>query len=187
MTRSGPPALAVRLMNEAMTDPAVIGDLVEEHARGRSAWWFWKQAMVASAPSPLNALRWAIAIPLAYGFARLVGSSINSTGWEAGGRLLAGSLSAASLILIAAWIVPSRKLLVAKTLLAIAATLCAVVIAYSTYRSFGGGPVGHMAGLLRDLAASTLLGAAGGYAAAACFCRPTSDRPTSDHGPSTMD
>ena len=181
MSHPSPPALAIRLMNETMTDPAVIGDLVEEHARGRGAWWFWKQAIVASAPSPMNALRWVVAIPLAYKCAGLVGRAVNSTGWEAA-ALLSGPLAAASLIVSAAWIVPTRKALVAKTLFVLVAGLCAVFIAYSTYRS-NAGPGDQMAGVLRNIAAAILLGAGSGYAVVSYFLRPRIDRGrlTMDH------
>jgi hypothetical protein len=187
MTRSKPPALAIRLMNETMTDPAVIGDMVEEHAKGRTAWWFWKQAIAAAAPSPLSGLRWAIAIPLAYGTAALVGGNLPWMTFDVG-RTLVGPLWTACLVFTAVWIVPSRKLFVAKALLGLVSITCAVFLAYSGYRWMGRGPVGEATILLRVLARSTLMGAVAGYAVAHYFCRAPLDlRPTLDDGPWTMD
>ena len=81
MTQSKPPTLAVKLMQEAGTDPAVIGDLVETYATGRSAGWFWRQAIAASAPSPINALRWAAAIPLAHYASFFLQREVSGLAW----------------------------------------------------------------------------------------------------------
>jgi hypothetical protein len=48
MSLSQPPRHAIRLMQRAGVDPSIVGDLIEEHSKGRSTWWFWKQAIVAS-------------------------------------------------------------------------------------------------------------------------------------------
>lgn len=46
-----PPQLAVALVERFVSDPALAGDLIEEFQRGRSARWFWWQALVAIAAS----------------------------------------------------------------------------------------------------------------------------------------
>jgi hypothetical protein len=47
MTPSSPPSAAIRLLQRAGIDPAIIGDLTEEYSRGRSRLWFWTQALGA--------------------------------------------------------------------------------------------------------------------------------------------
>ncbi len=42
MTRR-PPALARWLLARLEVDPALVGDLDEAFAQGRSAWWYWRQ------------------------------------------------------------------------------------------------------------------------------------------------
>jgi hypothetical protein len=44
--RSAPP-LAIRLLQNAGCDETFIGDLLEEHAAGRSQAWFWRQTVLA--------------------------------------------------------------------------------------------------------------------------------------------
>jgi len=49
------PTTARWLLEKALTGhnrEALIGDLDEEFARGQSAWWYWRQAIVAVARSP---------------------------------------------------------------------------------------------------------------------------------------
>jgi hypothetical protein len=48
MTPSKPPAIASWLLEHSGTDAAIVGDILEEFAKGRTATWFWKQAIVAS-------------------------------------------------------------------------------------------------------------------------------------------
>ena len=50
MRRSRPPALATRLMTTLLVGlnrESLIGDLVEQHQLGRSAIWYWRQAISA--------------------------------------------------------------------------------------------------------------------------------------------
>ena len=50
MNRPGPPALATWFMSTLLLGnhaEALIGDLTEEHRRGRSRAWYWRQAIVA--------------------------------------------------------------------------------------------------------------------------------------------
>lgn len=49
MKRSKPPALATWLLEHARftTTDAIAGDLLEEFNKGRSAAWYWRQALVA--------------------------------------------------------------------------------------------------------------------------------------------
>ena len=42
-----PPRMAVRLLGYFTSDEALVGDLVEEVARGRSACWCWRQVAAA--------------------------------------------------------------------------------------------------------------------------------------------
>jgi hypothetical protein len=127
MNGTRPPALAIRLMEEAGTEPAVIGDLIETYSQGRDQNWFWRQAIAASAPSPLNALRWALALPVAWWISlRLSGSVASSLvgsdglAWFGPGyKALAPAMFVftAALIAIGSAVVPNRKTLVARTLL----------------------------------------------------------------------
>jgi len=50
MNRPGPPALATWFMSTLLLGnhaEALIGDLTEQHRRGRSSAWYWRQAVVA--------------------------------------------------------------------------------------------------------------------------------------------
>jgi hypothetical protein len=139
MNTARPPALAIRLMEEAGTEPAVIGDLIESHSQGRNARWFWRQAIAASAPSPLNALRWAIAIPTAYWLSLRLGALIHElVGFGPAGLASAAFVSTGALVSIASFIVPSRRVLVARTLfgIVIAAMALLIVIPPGFERSF---------------------------------------------------
>ena len=129
MTPSQPPRRAIQLMQFAGVDPAVIGDLVETFATGPSAAWFWQQAIAAAAPSPLNALRWLAAIPLAAYAGELVLNRGSGLAWSMldpvgmqGWRFylplcVAAFLWSATLVWIGTLVVPSRKRLVANCLL----------------------------------------------------------------------
>ena len=129
MNAARPPALAIRLMEGAGTEPAVIGDLIESYSQGRNAGWFWRQALAASAPSPLNALRWAIAIPTAYWLSLALGGLIHGlVGFGPAGSASAAFVSAGALVSIASFIVPSRRVLVARTLLGIVIAAMALLI-----------------------------------------------------------
>jgi hypothetical protein len=124
-----PPAIAIRLMEEAGTEPAVIGDLIETYSQRPNARWFWRQAIAASAPSPVNALRWAIAIPTAYWLSvRLAGLIRGLVGFEPVGSASAAFVSAAALVSIASLIVPSRRVLVARTLFGIVISAMTILI-----------------------------------------------------------
>lgn len=47
MTLRRVPRLAIRLLQNAGCDETFIGDLLEEHAAGRSRLWFWRQTILA--------------------------------------------------------------------------------------------------------------------------------------------
>ena len=50
MNRRQPPALATWLMSTLLVGQnadALVGDLIEQHRRGRSSAWYWRQAVVA--------------------------------------------------------------------------------------------------------------------------------------------
>jgi hypothetical protein len=128
-------------MEEAGTEPAVIGDLIETYSQRQNARWFWRQAIGASVPSPLNALRWAIAIPLAFRISvRLAGLVVGSVGaWGKGlapyNMSIAWSTSAfgmfvftAALVSIASLIVPTRRKLVARTLFGVVILVMGMMI-----------------------------------------------------------
>jgi hypothetical protein len=54
MKTSGPPALANRLLSTLVPgerSESMIGDLVEQHQRGRSTGWYWRQTLRAIAAS----------------------------------------------------------------------------------------------------------------------------------------
>jgi hypothetical protein len=150
MKESKPPALALWMMNAMGADPAVIGDLVETHATGRTAGWFWRQAIAASAPSPLNALRWAGAIPVAFYLGGFLESQSYRLGWtllDPRGHAFLGwrwylpsdvgvFLSSASLVLLGTLIVPTRKRLVANCLLGIVCAMWGLVALIGLVRPF---------------------------------------------------
>ena len=48
MSLSQPSRHATHLMQRAHVDPSIVGDLIEEYSKGRSTFWFWKQAIFAS-------------------------------------------------------------------------------------------------------------------------------------------
>ena len=152
MTERHPPVLAIRLMEDAGTDPAAIGDIVETYSQGRHAGWFWRQAIKASLPPPIDALRWGVAIPVAW-FASGI--------WPVWASPFARiPLMAATFVLCGALMVPSRKLFVAKTLLALVCAWAAVPIAISlTSPRFSTWPAGVLA----------LSGGLAGYGAARIF------------------
>ncbi len=164
MNATRPPALAIRLMDEAGTEPAVIGDLIESYSHGRNARWFWRHAIAASAPSPLNALRWAIAIPTAYWLSLRLGAVIiRGLVWFGPARLpSAAFVSAGTLVSIASFIVPSRRMLVARTLfgIVIAAMALLIVLPPRFERSFTWTPrIIGCAGLLGGLISYVFLSA----------------------------
>lgn len=132
MSRAQPPVLAVRLMQDADTDPVVIGDLIETYAGGRTRWWFWKQAMAAALPSRLGILRWLIAFPLAFEAGRFASRLALHIVWSLTGGpaafnttpmrwsfMVSALAMTVTFISVATLVVPHRKPLVAKTLLAI--------------------------------------------------------------------
>jgi hypothetical protein len=47
MRSDGAPVVATWLVDRFCGEPAVAGDLIEEHREGHSSWWFWKQAFIA--------------------------------------------------------------------------------------------------------------------------------------------
>lgn len=123
-----PPALAIRLMQDAGTDPAAIGDLVETFAHGRSVGWFWRQAIAASLPSPLATVRWLLAFPAAVamsGLAQIIFTPAahrlflpitpvaypESAIWMP--RVIASAFMAAAFVLTGIWVVPTRKAFIA--------------------------------------------------------------------------
>ena len=53
MTVRRAPPLALRLLQNAGCDEPFIGDLLEEHAAGRSRLWFWRQTVLALAAALL--------------------------------------------------------------------------------------------------------------------------------------
>jgi hypothetical protein len=165
MNGTRPPALAIHLMEEAGTEPAVIGDLIETYSQGRDQNWFWRQAIAASAPSPLNALRWALALPVAWWISlRLSGSVASSLvgpdglEWFGPGSTAlppAMFVFTAALIALGSAVVPNRKTLVARTLfgLVILTMLMMIVMPPAIGRSFDWTPriiggAGLLGGLL---------------------------------------
>jgi hypothetical protein len=163
MNAARPPALAIRLMEGAGTEPAVIGDLIESYSQGRNARWFWRQAIAASTPSPLNALRWAIAVPTAYWVSLRLGALIHGlVGFGPAGSASAAFVSTGALVSIASFIVPSRRMLVARTLfgVVIAAMALLIVIPPGFERSFTWTPrIIGCAGLLGGLISYVFLSA----------------------------
>lgn len=140
MTPSQPPRRAIRLMQFAGVDPAIIGDLVETFATGASAVWFWQQAIAAAAPSPLNALRWVAAIPLATYAGQLVLNRGSGLAWSMLGPAgmhgwrfylpicVAAFLWSLTLVSIGTLVVPSRRRLVANCLLGIVGSIYGVAL-----------------------------------------------------------
>jgi len=59
MTRSHPPALATRLLQQFIGPDrqAIIGDLIERYADGRSRSWYWRQVVTAIIRSTLTDVR----------------------------------------------------------------------------------------------------------------------------------
>jgi hypothetical protein len=60
MSRSDPPPLAIALMTRLVSGPhreSLIGDLIEQHQRGRSTLWFWRQTLIAIVRSGGNEMR----------------------------------------------------------------------------------------------------------------------------------
>ncbi len=49
MTHPPAPRLAVALLQRFSTDPALVGDLLEEYETGRSRLWLWRQVAVTLA------------------------------------------------------------------------------------------------------------------------------------------
>jgi len=50
MKASHPPILATKLLGQLVSGPhgdALAGDLIEQYRQGRSAVWFWRQALLA--------------------------------------------------------------------------------------------------------------------------------------------
>jgi hypothetical protein len=167
MKQSKPPVLALRLMNAAGTDSSVIGDLVETYETysevetrtiRHTPIWFWKQAIAAAAPSPINALRWAAALPVAFYVANVVERSV--THWaqsmmtplrfDATREVLARVdfyqdwrlhllilislfLSSALLVSSGTLIVPGRKRLVARCLLGVVGIVSARLLLRTTH------------------------------------------------------
>jgi hypothetical protein len=102
------PDLAVRLLQSCGVNPALVGDMAEEFARGRSAAWYWKQTAVAIlrcgrvVPGIALAtfLGWLVQLPLVYAIWRylppalipfVVAGVLLSLSRYRGRRYLAGS------------------------------------------------------------------------------------------------
>lgn len=67
MNKHAPPRLATWLLQQLLDEPhadALIGDLTELHAGGRSRGWYWRQTFISIAASHIAALR-RHAVPLA--------------------------------------------------------------------------------------------------------------------------
>jgi len=61
-----PPKLATKLLEGlAPPDPALIGDLREGYAAGRSLWWYWRQVLIVILLAPLRI--WRDSTPVALG------------------------------------------------------------------------------------------------------------------------
>jgi hypothetical protein len=90
------------LLQRGIVDPALAGDLVEEHASGRSSSWFWRQVLTAIAIAAARDIRTHKTIAIlgaALGFASMVlfGSLLHLT-WGilsalTGGGIRFGELS----------------------------------------------------------------------------------------------
>jgi CHASE2 domain-containing sensor protein len=106
------------MLQRAGIDPAIIGDLVEEYAKGRSRAWFWMEAfgaLVTKAPRPryVTAARWLAALPLAMIAARLViqisGLLFGRDSAQLRVRVAVALLIGAAFIVIGVAAVPGRK------------------------------------------------------------------------------
>jgi hypothetical protein len=131
MTVSQPPVRAVRMLQRAGIDPSIVGDLMEEHAKGRSALWFWMQALGAiwaKAPGLVTTMRWLTVLPLAIVAVRVV-IAITETAFFtffrrdfAHGRFLLygeGFLIAAAFLSTMVIVAPARKDSVARIALGV--------------------------------------------------------------------
>jgi len=52
-----PRAIAMWLLESGGVEAAIAGDLLEEHARGRSIHWYWRQLLMAACIGSWNAIR----------------------------------------------------------------------------------------------------------------------------------
>jgi hypothetical protein len=57
MTPPPAPLVATWLLEKLGTDQALLGDLIERYARGRSRRWFWRQALLALAIGTVKDIR----------------------------------------------------------------------------------------------------------------------------------
>ena len=80
MTDKQPPALATWLVKRAARgNEALVGDLVEEFHRGRSAVWYWRQALTAVFADRAKPLAWTLGVVALY----IIGSYISIPGANA--------------------------------------------------------------------------------------------------------
>lgn len=85
MIREQPPALATWLLNwAARGNEALIGDLLEEYRRGRSAVWYWKQVLTAVVVGRLKGAALALGVAAIY----VLGSYVSIPGADASMRAL---------------------------------------------------------------------------------------------------
>ena len=71
MSSRRPPLVAGWLLERFCPEPGLAGDLIEEYGRGRSALWYWKQAIVAASIYPfaqILAHKWLAVRAIALGY-----------------------------------------------------------------------------------------------------------------------
>ena len=85
MTDKQPPALATWIVKRAAgRNEALVGDLLEEFHRGRSAVWYWRQALTAVVVGRAKPVAWALGVVALY----VIGSYISIPGANASLRAL---------------------------------------------------------------------------------------------------